>query len=92
MNVSGVLVHALPELVEVVALRLTACAGVEVHASTQDGRLVVTVEDEESLMFDTINSFHDIDGVLSISLIYHEFDNPLVLEKETKQTGGLSWG
>jgi len=78
MNISGVLVHSRPDLVESVSSRLSARPGVEVHAATNDGRLVVTIEDEAGLMFDTINSFDDIAGVLSTSLIYHHFDDPLM--------------
>ena len=74
MNISGVLVHTRPEQTNVVKSQLGNLFGVEVHAATEDGRLVVTIENESAPMIDTMNSFHDIKGVLSASLIYHHFD------------------
>ena len=74
MNISGVLVHIRPEQVNAVKARLGNLNGVEIHATTDDGRLVVTIEDDTGPMIDTMNSFHDIEGVLSASLIYHHFD------------------
>ena len=78
MNISGVLVHIRPEQAEVVKSRLCNMSGVEVHATTDDGRLVVTIEDDDASMVDTMNSFHDIEGVLSASLIYHHFDEEIM--------------
>ena len=74
MNISGVLVHTRPEQTNVVKNQLGKLFGVEIHAATEDGRLVVTIENESAPMIDTMNSFHDIKGVLSASLIYHHFD------------------
>ena len=74
MNISGVLVHTRPEQVDAVKSRLSDLCGVEIHATTDDGRLVVTIENDTGPMIDTMNSFHDIEGVLSASLIYHHFD------------------
>jgi nitrate reductase NapD len=74
MNISGVLVHSKPEQVDAVKSQLSNLSGVEVHVTTDDGRLVVTIENDTGPMIDTMNSFHDIEGVLSASLIYHHFD------------------
>ncbi|WP_455220837.1 chaperone NapD [Kaarinaea lacus] len=77
MNISGVLVHIRPEQVDAVKSRLSEISGVEIHATTDDGRLVVTIENDDGPMIDTMNSFHDIAGVLSASLIYHHFDEEI---------------
>jgi len=77
MHISGVLVHIRPEKVNAVKSRLNALSGVEIHAMTDDGRLVVTIENDDGTMVDTMNSFHDIEGVLSASLIYHHFDEEI---------------
>ena len=74
MNISGVLVHVRPEQVAAVSNRIQALSGVEIHTATDDGRLVVTIENDTGTMIDTMSSFHDIEGVLSASLIYHYFD------------------
>jgi nitrate reductase NapD len=75
MNIAGVVIHARPEKLAGVEAQLLELPGVEVHATAEDGRMVVTVEDEESRMGDTVMSFHSVDGVLSASLIYHHFED-----------------
>ncbi len=74
MNISGVLVHARPEKVAAVRSRLAQIAGVEVHAATDDGKLIVTVEEEsDRILADTVLSLRDVPGVLSASMVYHEY-------------------
>jgi periplasmic nitrate reductase NapD len=74
MNIAGVVIHARPEKLAGVEAKLLELPGVEVHATADDGRMVVTVEDEESRLGDTVMAFHNVDGVLSASLIYHHFE------------------
>ncbi len=75
MNIAGVVIHARPEKIERVEAQLIEFPGVEIHAAAEDGRMVVTVEDEPSRMGDTVMAFHNVDGVLSASLIYHHFED-----------------
>ena len=44
INISGLLVHAHPEKAEAVRARLLQMPGIEVHAVSPEGRLVVTLE------------------------------------------------
>jgi nitrate reductase NapD len=74
MNIAGVVIHARPEKLAGVEAKLLELPGVEIHATADDGRMVVTVEDEESRLGDTVMAFHNVDGVLSASLIYHHFE------------------
>ena len=74
MNIAGVVVHARPEKLEGVEAQLLGLPGVEVHATADDGRMVVTVEDEAPRLADTVMGLQDVDGVLSASLIYHHFE------------------
>ncbi len=75
-NICGVMVHARADRRDRVEEALNARPGVEVHANTEEGRLVVTVEDEDRrAVADTISSFHDIDGVLSAAMIYQFSDD-----------------
>ena len=74
MNIAGVVIHARPEKLAGVEAQLLKLPGVEVHATAEDGRMVVTVEDEESRLGETVMAFHNVDGVLSASLIYHHFE------------------
>ena len=74
MNISGGVVRTRPERIPNVTSHLTTLPGVEIHAVSEDGRMVVTIENDTAAMIETMNSFHDIEGVLSASLIYHHFD------------------
>lgn len=74
MNISGVIVRARPEKLAAVRERLADIAGVEIHAATDDGRLIVTVEEESDRdLADTVLSLHDVPGVLSASMVYHQY-------------------
>ena len=74
-HICGVLIQARPERLDVVRAGLTALPGVEIHHATDDGRLVVTVEDsEETTAGDILHRFHDVAGVVSASLVYHYHD------------------
>ena len=75
MSISGLVLHVLPECVHSVSSEITGFPGVEVHAETDDGKLVVTIDcEKDSEATDTFVKFRDIDGVLSTSLIYNYFE------------------
>jgi periplasmic nitrate reductase NapD len=74
MNICSLIVHTNPQRGRDVSRRLETFKGVEVHGGQENGRLIVTVEDEgESLspVSDTMNALRDVDGVVSTTLIYH---------------------
>jgi len=73
-NLCGVLVHFRPERREAIGCALAALPGVEVHHATDDGRMVVTVEDAGAEWAGaTITRFNEIEGVLNVALVYHHF-------------------
>lgn len=79
IGICGVLVHARPDAIGAIRDVLQAFPGVEVHGATDDGRMVVTVEEEDDRsVVETITAFHDITGVLSASIVYEhsERDEP----------------
>lgn len=84
MNISGILVSALPDQAEPLRALLAAMPGVEVHAATPEGRMVVTVERaadaEMTAAFDDISR---LPGVLSAALVYHH-DEALVDEPRSE--------
>lgn len=76
MNICGCLVHVAQDQVVTAASSLVAMEGVEVHAESDDGRLVVVVEDtEDQFASDIIMSIHQIPGVISLTLNYHHFED-----------------
>ena len=77
-NLCSALVHAKEGQLERVKKELEQQLGVEVHAVTDDGRLIVTVEDEKrKVVGDRIMGFYNIEGVLSASMIYQFSDDDL---------------
>lgn len=84
-NVCGVLVHARTEHIDQVRSNLLNMTGVEIHETTDDGRMVVTVEDEtRKKVADTITNLQHVRGVLSASMIYQFSDE--INENETIAT------
>lgn len=76
MNISGVIVRVRPENVAAVRKRLAAIDGVDVHAATEDGRLIVTVEEEsDRLLADAVLRLNGVPGVLAASMVYHQYDD-----------------
>lgn len=75
MSISGVVIHANPEQCERVRTQITALDGVEVHAVTEEGRLVVTVDQpDDRKAADTFSALQNVEGVLSTALVYNYFE------------------
>ncbi|BAN34214.1 nitrate reductase biosynthesis protein [Sulfuricella denitrificans skB26] len=75
MNISGIVVHASPDNIDIVRSQLEKISGVEVHAASPEGKMVVTIEkpsDRETAdMFEEIGR---IPGILSTAMVYHHFE------------------
>ena len=71
LHIAGVVVHARPESVQRVAAAIAELPGAEIHATSGDGKLVVTLEApsarEIAARIDDIQQF---EAVLSASLVY----------------------
>lgn len=75
-SICGIMIHARPDKRDCIENILSQAEGVEVHANTDEGKLVVTVESEDDLyVADTIFGFKDMDGVLTASMIYQYRDD-----------------
>lgn len=76
MNISSVIVHARSERIHDVHAALKQIGGVEIHAVTDDGKIVATIETATDR--DTADTFERIghtDGVLSAAMVYHQFES-----------------
>jgi nitrate reductase NapD len=72
MNICGILVHLHPASFEQVKQRLLQITGVEVHGMSDEGRVVITLEEEdEDRMAQSMVAIQLCEGVLSASMIYH---------------------
>ena len=76
VNISGLLVHTLPDTAQAVRGRLLQIPGIEVHAVSPEGRLVVTLENTSDRdMADTFERVQALPDVLSASLVYHHSED-----------------
>jgi len=73
MNISGVLVKAYPKNLQSIETALATMQGVEVHGNNEDGRIVITVEqDNANSISDILGEIQDVPGVLSAAMIYQQ--------------------
>lgn len=76
-HVAGILVQAVPAAVPAVGERIRQLAGARVHAVDPAGRLVVTVESEDStLLVEQLTRMQVMEGVLAAVLV-SEHSEPL---------------
>ena len=72
MNICGILVHAQPTNFDAVRENLLSVNGVEIHGMSDEGRVVITLEeDDENAMADSLHRVQRLEGVISASMIYH---------------------
>ena len=75
MNICGCLVSVARDAQATARAQMEAMAGVEVHAASDDGRLVVVVEDTaDAYASDIIMALHNIPGVYALTLNFHHFE------------------
>jgi nitrate reductase NapD len=77
MNISSLVVRARPERCPHVRAALEAMPGLEVRAATEAGQLVVVAEHPDAATAaDSYVAMHQIEGVLSVSLVYQRNEDP----------------
>lgn len=76
INISSVIVGASPSQSAAVRAGLLALDGVEVHAVAEDGRMIVSIESgTEGATVNTFEAIRQLPGVLSASLVYHQYES-----------------
>ncbi len=76
MNISSVLVNARANLMTQVQIGLATLNGVEIHAATEEGRLIVTIEaDSDQAVANMFEEINHLPGVLSASMVYHQYES-----------------
>ena len=90
MNISSAIVHARPGELAVVQAGLASLAGVEVHAISPEGKLIVTIEtDDEGSNVATYERIGQLDGVLSAAMVYHQTESEPGMEVSVKADPGV---
>jgi len=75
VSISGLVIHTRPENTECAKSALAELDGIEIHATTLDGRLIVTLDQpDDAKAAETLSRLHELDGVLSASLVYNYFE------------------
>jgi nitrate reductase NapD len=83
LHIASLVVHAAPRRLDRVAEVVAALPGALVHASSVDGKLVVTLEEGSAdAMAQVVLSIQRIDGVLSAALVYQCADSLDAMNEE----------
>ncbi len=84
MNIVSLVRRIKPETRAEAEAALCAYPGVECHGMSDDGKLIVTVEDAEgAAMSDTLIALHRVPEVLAATLAYEYTDAQLSTSPET---------
>ncbi|MGS0676326.1 chaperone NapD [Shewanella sp. 0m-4] len=74
-HITSLVVHAAPHAVTEIKSKISALTGTEIHAVTDEGKFVVTVEGEtQRAILDSVEAINALEGVINSSLIYHQVD------------------
>jgi nitrate reductase NapD len=86
-NILGVLLRPVPGAAGTVSDRLRGLAGVDVHLATEDGRLIVVLEDTaEALAIDRLQEVGAWPDVAASSLVFHHFEDRAALDQPVAET------
>jgi nitrate reductase NapD len=76
MNISSAIVYGRPDQEAALRSQLASLAGVEVHAATADGKLVITIEaDNDRAAVDTYETIERQPGVMSVAMIFQQTES-----------------
>lgn len=83
LHIASLVVHSAPRRLEGVAEAVAALPGALVHASSANGKLVVTLEATSAeAMTQAVSFIQHIDGVLSAALVYQCCDSLDAMNEE----------
>lgn len=83
LHIASLVVHAAPRRLDAVHALIAAMAEACIHASSTNGKLVVTLEALSSdAMTAAVSGIQRIDGVLSAALVYQCADSLDVMNEE----------
>jgi nitrate reductase NapD len=76
LHIAGIVVHAYPQSMQRIAAAIEGLSGAEICATSNDGKLVVTLEASSACAITThIDEIQQFDGVLSASLVYQHSES-----------------
>jgi len=76
VHISSMVVHVNPDSLQTVKTSIEQLDGAEIHAESEDGKLVVVLETEnQGYITDVIEKISNIDFVLSTALVYYQIEH-----------------
>jgi nitrate reductase NapD len=85
MNISSAILHIAPQSLDEACGTLTGMPGVEIHARSAEGKVVVTLEDDNiNSAADKYVALHGIPGVASVAMVYQYSDDESVDTEEVE--------
>jgi len=83
MNISSVILHVAPARLDEACALLGAMPGVEIHARSDEGKVVATLEDDDTdSAAARYAALHGIPGVAAVAMVYQYSDDGLVTDTE----------
>lgn len=75
-HISSIVVHARPEATGAIRDTIEALPGMEVHAVSPLGKMIVTLEtDSEADIVTNLNTISLLDGVYAATLVFHSVED-----------------
>ncbi|MBP5986993.1 MAG: chaperone NapD [Azonexus sp.] len=85
MNISSAILHIAPQCLDEACRALLTMPGVEIHAQSPEGKVVVTLEDDNTnSAADKYVALHGIPGVASVAMVYQYSDDESVDTEEVQ--------
>lgn len=82
-HIAGIMVYAHPAHLDTVRVAIEAMTGAEIHAISDAGKLVVTVEAPTSRAIAAqLTCLHQLEGVLSATLVYQHNEDAAAMHEE----------
>ncbi len=82
MNISSAILHVAPGRLDEVRQVLLAMSGVEIHAESPEGKVIVVLEDDDlEAAANKYVALHGVPGVASVAMVYQYSDD----ESETEE-------
>jgi len=82
-HIAGIVVYAHPAHLDTVRVAIEAMTGAEIHAISDAGKLVVTVEAPTSRAIAAhLTCLHQLEGVLSATLVYQHNEDAAAMNEE----------
>ena len=71
MNISSAIVHIVPARLDEACAALDNLPGVEIHARSPEGKVVVTLEDDDTeAAANSYVALHGVPGVVAVAMVY----------------------